>query len=156
MTTSADLLLIFLLYWDKFFLNRPWLQDSYNILFSICCIKDHSHIQGFESWLGWKNEDRMLPSPQASAAEPRFAAAAVWPSPAARTAWAPHADSPPTHTHTQHKHTHTHIQTGEKVKRDQGIKISRIGAFLVFTAILELIYKRVRVEKRIWRKSYIS
>lgn len=33
-----------------------------------------------------QNEDKMLPLRRASAAEPRFAAAAAWPSPAALTA----------------------------------------------------------------------
>ena len=51
----------------------------------------------------------MLPLQQASAAEPRFAAAAVWPSLAAQTGWVPHADSPPEETHT---HTRTKLSWG--------------------------------------------
>lgn len=47
-----------------------------------------------------KMNDNELPLQRASAAELRFAAAAAWPSPAALTASAPHADSPPTETQT--------------------------------------------------------
>lgn len=40
-----------------------------------------------------------LPLQQASAVEPQFAAAVVWPSLAAQTEWVPHADFQPKYTH---------------------------------------------------------
>lgn len=67
----------------------------------------------------------ILPLQRASAAEPQFAAAAVWPSPAAQTAWVPRADFQPKDTHQCGQNNATKGKKKHKSLAETGFKIKK-------------------------------